>query len=305
MIFASFLEERNPFVEKEGRRNIETGVSATSDVNADRDKTLDSVYLNPWKRFIVAAHSIYEEKSEIFEYELSTQPSSMFDLFGFMSYVADGGSLIHEIHWKSRLNFGEICNRYIDSVKCYGTHSIVVEFDGYVSGPDTKDAMQRNLRESLGQNKNSNGIETKYASADADVLIAKTTVESAILHQTILLGEDTDLLVLLLYYYNFGSMHFIFKPNHDKKTKSKIWDINKTKGVLGQNMCKVLPIIHAISSCDTTSKLYGVGTIATLKKFIDRQILKERGEIFFKGSLVENIMNARKNYYVFVRRSSA
>ncbi|VDI69502.1 Hypothetical predicted protein [Mytilus galloprovincialis] len=121
----------------------------------------------------------------------------------------------------------------------------------------------------------SNGIETKHASADADVLIAKTAVESSISHPTILLGEDTDLLVLLLYYYNFGSKNLIFKPNHDKKTKSKIWDINKTKVVLGQDMCKVLPIIHAISGCDTTSKLYGVGKVATLKKFIDSPTLKE------------------------------
>lgn len=77
-----------------------------------------------------------------------------------------------------------------------------------------------------------NGIETKHA-----VLIAKTAVESSTLHPTILLGEDTDLLVLLLYYYSFGSKNLIFKPNHDKKsTESKVWDINKTKVVLGQNV---------------------------------------------------------------------
>ncbi|CAC5377773.1 unnamed protein product [Mytilus coruscus] len=119
-------------------------------------------------RFFVAADSIYEDKSAIFAYELSSQPSSMFESSGFMrsaskstladaiwnlgdcsteytdivySYVVDDGSLIHKIPWKSGLTFGEICKRYIDSVKCYGTHSIVVVFDGYVSGPDTKDAM--------------------------------------------------------------------------------------------------------------------------------------------------------------------
>lgn len=77
-----------------------------------------------------------------------------------------------------------------------------------------------------------NGIETKHA-----VLIAKTAVESSTLHPTILLGEDTDLLVLLLYYYSFGSKNLIFKPDHDKKsTESKVWDVNKTKVVLGQNV---------------------------------------------------------------------
>jgi hypothetical protein len=38
MMFASFLEERTPFINEENLRNIETGVSATMDVNADNAK---------------------------------------------------------------------------------------------------------------------------------------------------------------------------------------------------------------------------------------------------------------------------
>jgi hypothetical protein len=120
MIFASFLEERNPFINEENLRNIETGVSATMDVNADNakqvgDRILSSmesksvseysfkrknqtvtlqdkptsvdietgqISIDPqllFQRFIVAADSIYEDKAEIFAYELSSQPSSMFD----------------------------------------------------------------------------------------------------------------------------------------------------------------------------------------------------------------------------------
>lgn len=42
MIFASFLEMKTPYVEEEGMRNIETstGVSATSDVNADKAEVI-------------------------------------------------------------------------------------------------------------------------------------------------------------------------------------------------------------------------------------------------------------------------
>lgn len=110
MIFASFLEERNPFVEEEVLRNIETGVTATSNVNVDRAKdiglrilksmegkcVLDFTFKKKYQaitlqdkpvcvntepeiakidsqllfqRFIVAAESIYEDKSEIFAYE--------------------------------------------------------------------------------------------------------------------------------------------------------------------------------------------------------------------------------------------
>jgi hypothetical protein len=133
----------------------------------------------------------------------------------------------------------------------------------------------------------SNGIETKQAPSDAKLLIATTAVQSSITRPTIIL------LILLLYYYECGSMQLIFRPNHDKKTvKSKIWDIGKTTCVLGQETCKVIPVIHAISGCDTTSKLYGVGKRAALKKFMDSQTLNELGDVFLKISQMEDILKS-------------
>jgi hypothetical protein len=73
---------------------------------------------------------------------------------------------------------------------------------------------------------------------------------------------------------------------------SKIWDIGKTTFVLGQKTCKVIPVIHAISGCDTTSKLYGVGKRAALKKFMDSQTLKELGDVFLKISQMEDIIKS-------------
>jgi hypothetical protein len=88
-------------------------------------------------------------------------------------------------------------------------------------------------------------------------------------------------------------MLLIFRPNHDKKTvKSNIWDIGKTTYVLGQETCKVIPVIHAISGCDTTSKLYGVGKRAALKKFMDSQKLKELGDVFMKIFQMEDIIKS-------------
>lgn len=51
------------------------------------------------------------------------------------------------------MTFGEICTRYIDSLECYGLSSTVVVFDGYVSGPDTKDALHlRRTKGGVGTN---------------------------------------------------------------------------------------------------------------------------------------------------------
>ena len=88
-------------------------------------------------------------------------------------------------------------------------------------------------------------------------------------------------------------MQLIFRPNHDKKTvKSKIWDISKTTCILGQETCNVIPVIHAISDCDTISKLYGVGKRAALKKFMDSQTLKTLGDVFLKISQMENVIKS-------------
>ncbi|KAK3716294.1 hypothetical protein QZH41_014573, partial [Actinostola sp. cb2023] len=54
--------------------------------------------------------------------------------------------------------------------------------------------------------------QTRQAKGDADVLIVKTTVESASEKTTILVGDDTDLLVLLLYYTPSNSCDLFFKP---------------------------------------------------------------------------------------------
>ena len=55
-----------------------------------------------------------------------------------------------------------------------------------------------------------NGIETKQAVNDADLLISKTGTTYAKLGPTYVIGEDTDILVLLCYHahqirWNLGS----------------------------------------------------------------------------------------------------
>jgi hypothetical protein len=57
------------------------------------------------------------------------------------------------------------------------------------------------------------GSETHHAQDDADVLIVKTAVESARSRPTVLVGDDTDLLVLLCYYtIPVGGCDIYFKP---------------------------------------------------------------------------------------------
>ena len=69
-------------------------------------------------------------------------------------------------------------------------------------------------------------IRYKNAVDDADLLIAETAVDCALSSEVIVIGKDTDLLVLLIHHVNQHCKRVIFKS--DKMAinkKMKIWKI--------------------------------------------------------------------------------
>ena len=72
-----------------------------------------------------------------------------------------------------------------------------------------------------------------HAKGYADVLIVKAAVESAKTADTILVMDDTDLLILLCYYADIHSKGIYLKQEPRQKTKTpRILDITKLKNVL-------------------------------------------------------------------------
>ena len=81
----------------------------------------------------------------------------------------------------------------------------------------------------LGSHLEESAYEVVYAEADADILILKTAVEYSNQINTVLVGDDTDLLVLLIYYFPQTQHDLFFKPekkSHVKKDR-RTWDIRK------------------------------------------------------------------------------
>ena len=148
----------------------------------------------------------------------------------------DGGALFYCLPWSRASTHERICQLYVDYVTRRYGHATIL-FDGYDDGPTTKYAAhirrtgvcpslkvnfagdmiikskkdeflanevnkQRfiNLLDSLDRV----GCTTINARGDADVLIVTTAVESARSIDTILVGEDTDLGVLLIFYSELG-----------------------------------------------------------------------------------------------------
>ena len=162
-------------------------------------------------------------------------------------YVLDGGALLHRVVWPSvgSVTFGDLCGLYCDYVTRKYSRPTVV-FDGYSNKSSTKQVTQQ--RRSSGkvgstvtftrdmkvtQNKamflaNTKNKErllamisdslrqcqcvTYHADGDADFLIVKTAIQCAENSTTVLVGDDTDLLVLFLFHSTVSTKDLYFIP---------------------------------------------------------------------------------------------
>ena len=150
--------------------------------------------------------------------------------------------LLHKLSWARGLTFASIIQSYVQYVtKNYG--QAIVVFDGYTT-VSTKDMthkrrakgktglavsftpeMQLSMPKDTFLSNTSNkqrficfladslkeaNCEVYHAQSDADFLIAHKAIQSAEIMETLVIGEDTGLLVFLLYYANLQNHDLFF-----------------------------------------------------------------------------------------------
>ncbi|KAG1714479.1 hypothetical protein GQR58_001251 [Nymphon striatum] len=203
------------------------------------------------------------------------------------SYVLDGSS---KVQWTKGSTYGAIADCYVDfTLRNYGMATVV--FDGYHDEPSVKDSthqrrQQKNhpkvsftpttvftgkKEEFLSQGSNKQGLinmisdrlrekgcKVMNAEGDADYDIVQAAIALSEYKTTALIGEDTDLLILLLHHMDSHKKTLYFRS--DKKSKEqRVYNINTLKECLGQQLCSQLLFIHAFTGCDTTSRVFGMG----------------------------------------------
>ena len=78
-----------------------------------------------------------------------------------------------------------------------------------------------------------NNCKTYHASGDADLLIVQKAVESASAVTTLVVGEDTDFLILLCYHANTNGHNIYFLPEQKMNSKKhRVLNINAVKSKL-------------------------------------------------------------------------
>ena len=213
-----------------------------------------------------------------FEYELTPYPTSLFkhnlmrkpnkpDLYrnfatGFMdatlpidvTYVIDGGFLLHKVRWSSPIDMKDILPLYLGFLKKLGRNVDIV-FDGYSDTPSVKDiehqrraanitsvAASRQIDENTKQiglqdsflaniqNKKGFihtlssclkrfGFNVHQADGDADTDVVKVALSCATgLSPVAVMAEDTDILVLLLHHRSPGlqDIYFVSPPKRGR-----------------------------------------------------------------------------------------
>ncbi len=189
-----------------------------------------------------------------------------------VQYILDGGALVQRISWPYAAKCKDICRQYKDYVsKRYGGEAVLA-FDGYeeiftkdntyqrrtkgIAGATvafTEDMNALMKKENiLGNKKNKQPFinllskelkkqhcQVYHASGDAEVLIVQKAVEYAATTNTVLVGDDTDLLILLCYRANL-TLHDLFFCPELKKNAKKIrdWNIKSLKNSLVQNSAR-------------------------------------------------------------------
>ena len=215
-------------------------------------------------------------------------------------YVLDGGSLLHRLPWTNGESYNTIASSYADfTVRHYGLATVV--FDGYGECPSIKDNTHQRRGQNthpvvnftadmefsgknenfLSRDKNKEGMITLIsteltkrgcrviqASGDADIDIVKATVDCSQLCSTTLVGEDTDLLILLLYYAGTENEAIYFRSDTKQSKENKVYNINLLKQVLGDDLCNELLFIHAYTGCDSTSRIFGIGKKSAFHKLV-------------------------------------
>ena len=245
-----------------------------------------------------------------------------------VKHVIDGGALLHRVGWKKGETYAFLMHQYKKYLTSRYPHSSAIIFDGY-SNPSTKDSiLQRRYQEtstdvdvqpqhkcdtererflSNPTNKSSfihqlsDTLQPEFgvviAEQDADLTIVLSALNTAKDKPVIVVADDTDIIVLLLYHFHENHKDVFFKPEPKWTSvkEGRCWDIRLTQQLLGRPLCNNLLLMHALTGSDTTSSLCGIGKTTALHVFSTVEEISVITPIFHSTEpCVESLIQAGK-----------
>ena len=120
-----------------------------------------------------------------------------------------------------------------------------------------------------------NELYCSHEEADTRMILHAVSLRSKV-SRVVVRSDDTDVLVLLLYYKNKGllSQDVYMHAGHSGKyiTHERYIPVHTIAAEIGDKICQCLPSAHALTGCDSTNALLGIGkktVYTTLKKQVE------------------------------------
>jgi len=240
---------------------------------------------------------------------LLSQDVVVFDLQNWKTrVVVDGGALLHRVRWQKVSTYSLTADHHVRYViNKYGRNAVVV-FDGYCSGPSTKDhehvhrsarvaaavaispdtVVHPNQAAFLANSQNKTAfisflvkhlkdanVQVMEATGDADTQICSTAIHKAADVETVtVVADDTDVPILLTHHWQTSMADIYMKHEARGKSSEAFISIRKVKLNFGCGVSCRLLVIHAFTGCDTTSGIYSHGKITSLKKLAANSVAR-------------------------------
>jgi hypothetical protein len=227
--------------------------------------------------------------------------------------IIDGGSFLHRIMWPAGITYDDITVLYDKYAQKHYRFPNTVVFDGYKTETTKANTHRRRYKpksypvhfdkdmvlsmskelllsnkenkarfiQQLGERLSDSGSEVLHADGDADLLIVKTAVDKSQEAIIGVHGEDTDLLVLLIYHSQTDSKTIYFLPGTSKSSNiPRIWNIHEIKAAMGPTTVNSLLFWAALLGSDTTSRIYGIGRGTVFKRHHNEVLFIEIAGVF-------------------------
>ena len=125
------------------------------------------------------------------------------------------------------------------------------------------------------------GCHVIHAEGDADVDIAKAAIAASVYSSTTLIGKDTELLGLLLYYYEELDLNNLYFRSDKDRIAPYVYNIRILKHLLGHEFSYNLLFGHAFSGSNTTLQIFGVDKKTIFHRVIKgNPLLRRQGRIY-------------------------
>lgn len=110
----------------------------------------------------------------------------------------------------------------------------------------------------LGYRLETAGCDVHHAKGDADLLVVEVAVDCAEHKDTVVIADDTDILVLLIHYAGRAKYNLWFKPNVKRESKKpqRCWNMSITRCHLGSTVCSSILFLHVLR-CIRNQKNHG------------------------------------------------